>query len=79
MFLTDGEEVAEVKGNTVGQCLEQLVARFPRLKEWLYGKDGKLNNIVDIYVNMESAYPDELTRKVKDGDEIHIITAVAGG
>ncbi len=78
-YLTNGEEVAEVKGNNVGQCLEQLVARFPGLKEWLYGKDGKLNNIIDIYVNMESAYPDELTKPVKDGDEIHIITAVAGG
>ena len=45
----------------------------------MYGKDGGLNNFIDIYVNMESAYPEELTKTVKDGDEIHIITAVAGG
>jgi len=78
-YLTEGEEFVMVKGKNVGQCIEQLVVRFPGLKDWIYGKDGKLNNIVDIYVNMESAYPEELAKTVNDGDEIHIITAVAGG
>ncbi|MFC1920951.1 MoaD/ThiS family protein [Chloroflexota bacterium] len=78
-YLTDGLEMIEVQGSNVGQCLEQLVARFPEAREWLYGKDGKLNNYIDIYVNMESAYPEELARQVKDGDELHIIAQVAGG
>ena len=68
-----------MNGSTVGQCLEQVVARFPELKQWLFEKDGKLNRLVEIYVNMESSYPEELAKPVKDGDELHIIIIISGG
>jgi molybdopterin converting factor small subunit len=77
--LTNGQEVVEVSGSTVGQCLEQLVVQFPGLREWLFGKDGNLSNTIDVYVNLESAYPEELAKPVKDGDEVHIITFISGG
>ena len=77
--LTNDQEVVEVNGSTVGQCLEQLVAQFPELRKWLFGKNGKLSNLIDIYVNQESAYPEELAKPVKDGDEIHIIVIISGG
>ncbi len=77
--LTNDQDVVEVNGSTVGQCLEQLVARFPEVGKWLFGKDGKLNSLVDIYVNQESSYPEELAKPVKDGDELHIIVIIAGG
>jgi molybdopterin synthase sulfur carrier subunit len=76
---TDNQNVVEVNGNTVGQCLEQLVDRFPELKPWLFEKNGKLNRLVEIYVNMESSYPEELAKPVKDGDELHIIIIISGG
>jgi molybdopterin converting factor small subunit len=76
---TDDQDVVEVDGSTVGQCLEQLVARFPQIRRGLFGKDGKLLNYVDIYVNGESAYPEELAKPVKDGDELHLILMLAGG
>jgi hypothetical protein len=34
---------------------------------------------VEIYVNLESAYPDELARPVKNGDAISITLTIAGG
>ncbi|MFC1932815.1 MoaD/ThiS family protein [Chloroflexota bacterium] len=77
--LTNDQDVVEVNGSTVGQCLEQLVARFPELRNWLFEKDGKLNRLVDIYVNLESSYPAELAKPVKDGDELHIIVIISGG
>jgi molybdopterin converting factor small subunit len=77
--MTEGQEVLEVEGTTVGECLQQLVARFPDTRNWIFGKDGKLNDVLDIYVNLESSYPEELAMKVRDGDEIHIISQVAGG
>ncbi|MFC2070562.1 MoaD/ThiS family protein [Chloroflexota bacterium] len=77
--LTEGQEVLEVQGSNVGQCLEQLVARFPEVKTWLYDKDGKLQNFIEIYVNLMSAYPEELAKPVKDGDELHVVAQVAGG
>ena len=77
--LTEDQDVVEVNGNTVGECLRQLVARFPEVKNWVFEKNGNLNRLVDIYVNGESAYPDELAKMVKDGDELHIVVIIAGG
>ena len=77
--LTNDQDVVEVNGSTVGRCLEQLVARFPELRKWLFEKDGKLNRLVYIYVNLESSYPEELAKPVKDGDELHIIVIISGG
>ncbi|GAJ20888.1 unnamed protein product, partial [marine sediment metagenome] len=68
--LADGQAIVEVNGDTVGQCLEQLAARFPRLKKRLFEKDSALSRILEIYVNGESIYPDELATTVKDGDEL---------
>lgn len=76
---TDGQEIVEVEGNTVGACIEDLVERYPGLKEKLFDKKGILRNFIEIYLNMESAYPDELKRSTKDGDEIHIVILLAGG
>lgn len=76
---TGDRDVVEVNGSTVGECLENLVARFPEVKQGLFDKDGKLLNFVDVYVNGESAYPEELAKKVKDGDELHLVLIIAGG
>ena len=77
--LTNGQTVVEVNGNTVGQCFEQLVARFPKLKKRLFEKDDTLSRILEIYVNGESVYPDELATPVKDGDELHTVVLISGG
>ena len=76
---TDGLEIVEVEGGTVGDCLEQLVQQYPGMKEGLFDKKGKLLNVVEVYVNNESAYPEELAKSVKDGDEIQLILMLAGG
>jgi molybdopterin converting factor small subunit len=75
----DGLSSVQVEGKTVGQCLEQLVAQYPALKEPLFEKRGKLRNTIEIYVNLESAYPEELAKPVTDGDEVYITVMLAGG
>lgn len=76
---TNGLDVVEVEGNTVADCLGHLVKQFPDMEKAIFDKKGKLINIVEIYVNLESAYPDELAKQVKDGDEIHLTYMLAGG
>lgn len=76
---TNGLSKVEVEGKTVGECLDHLVKQYPALKEALFEKGNKLRNTMEIYVNLESAYPDELAKPVKDGDEIHITVMLAGG
>ena len=76
---TNGLEVVATEGNTVGECLSHLTKQFPGLEKALFAGKGKLLNTVEIYVNHASAYPNELARPVKDGDEIHLIYMIAGG
>jgi molybdopterin converting factor small subunit len=76
---TNGQEIIDVEGTTVGECLKDVVKKYPGMESSLFGKNGKLSNIVEIYVNLQSAYPNELAKQVKDGDEIHVTMMLAGG
>jgi molybdopterin converting factor small subunit len=76
---TDGQETIEVTGNTVGQCFKDLVGRFPALEKELFSKKNTLKSNLEVYLNGESAYPNELKRPVKDGDHIHLTVMLAGG
>ena len=76
---TNGQEIVEVEGATVGECLKNIIKTFPGLESALFDKKGKLNNVVEIYLNLQSAYPDELARQVTDGDEIHVTLMLSGG
>ncbi len=76
---TDGREVVTVEGATVGACIEDLLQQYPGLRDKLFDKKKVLRNFIEIYLNSESAYPDELKRPTQDGDEIHIVILLAGG
>lgn len=76
---TDGLDTVEVKGNNVGECLHGLIGQFPEMAGALFDRKGKLLNAVEIYINQKSAFPDELKKPVKDGDDIHITLMLAGG
>ena len=77
--LINNQATAEVNGTTVGECLADLVKQFPGIETKLFDKKGKLLNYVDIYVNLESSYPEELTKLVNDGDKLSITLMIAGG
>ncbi|MBM3166373.1 MAG: MoaD/ThiS family protein [Chloroflexi bacterium] len=74
-----GESVVEVSGHTVAECLGDLEAKFPGMKQQLLDEQGKLRSFYDICVNLQSSQTDPLSEPVKDGDELLIITVIAGG
>ena len=76
---TNGKGTIEVKGNTVGQCLNDLMQQFPDIGAKILNEKGKLFSHIDVFVNMESSYPEELTKSVKDGDELSITLMIGGG
>jgi molybdopterin converting factor small subunit len=76
---TNDQETVFVEGRTVGECLKQLIQLFPDMKSALFDEKGKLRNHIEIYVNAESAYPEELKKPVQDGDEVFITVMLAGG
>ncbi|MBU1341061.1 MAG: MoaD/ThiS family protein [Proteobacteria bacterium] len=76
---TNGQETIETQGTCVGEALHNFVAQYPGMKNELFDKKGALRHYIEIYLNKESAYPGELEKQLKDGDEIQIITFLAGG
>lgn len=75
----DDLESVEVSGQTVGECLQHLVRRYPQLASVLFDDHEKLHKTVEVYLNMQSTYPEELAKPTKSGDVIHITLLLAGG
>ncbi len=76
---TSNTETIEVEGKTVGECLGILMSSYPEIKNMLVDQNGKLHSYVGVYVNGQDAYPGEMNKRVEDGDEIHVLYALAGG
>ena len=76
---TEGKDILEVNGNTVGECIAELIALHPGIRNVILEHDGKLRNSLEIYVNLKNAHPHEMETPVQDGDRIHIALLLVGG
>jgi molybdopterin synthase sulfur carrier subunit len=78
--LTGDQEVVEATGANVGEILAALDARFPGLNERLCDEQGNVRRFVNIFLNDEDIrFLDNKNTPVKDGDELSIVPAIAGG
>jgi len=69
-----------VSGDTIGRVVEDLERRFPGIKERLCDEQGRVRRFVNIYVNGDDIrFLSSLDTAVKDGDEVAIVPAIAGG
>ncbi len=76
---TGGDATAAVDGGTVGEVLDSLYERYGELRSRI-AEDGGLRRFVNVYVGGEDIrFLDGLQTQVRDGDEITILPAVAGG
>ena len=74
------EHTVNVKGTTVGEAMNALVALYPDVRRHLYTEDGKLRSFVNLYVNDEDIrYLQKEDTAVKEGDNISIVPSIAGG
>jgi molybdopterin converting factor small subunit len=76
---TNNQQVVNVDGNTVGECLGHLVKQFPGIEKGIFDKQGQLLNYVYLFINGKASYPTDLAMPVKDGDELAIALLLAGG
>lgn len=78
--LTQDQEIVEVKAGSVSSALTELQERFPGIKERLVDDSGAVRRFVNVYVNEEDIrFLQNQQTTLKDGDEISIIPAIAGG
>ena len=78
--LTNNEELVETNAATIGDAIKELQSRFPGIAERLVDEKGEVRRFVNVYVNEEDIrFLKNQDTALKDGDEISIIPAIAGG
>ncbi len=80
--LADGKRVVDVGSSeghrTVGAAVRELTRRYPGLAPRLVDERGLQYPFVAIYLN-DIRFDDGFDTVVRDGDELAIVPAVAGG
>jgi molybdopterin synthase sulfur carrier subunit len=67
-------------GPSVGAIIDGLESQFPGMKDRLMDESGELRYFVNIYLNGEDVrFLEGTGTGTKEGDEISIVPAVAGG
>lgn len=78
--LTNDAELVEVEASTIGGAIDALQAQFPGIQERLMDESGEVRRFVNVYVNEEDIrFLQNRETPLKDGDEVSIIPAIAGG
>ncbi len=77
---TGGKDEISAEGASIQAVIENLEQHHPGLKERLLDDSGQLRRFVNVYLNGDDIrFLDQLNSKVKDGDDISIVPAIAGG
>ena len=76
---TKDQKTVEAEGTTLSAVISNLDSQYAGIGERLL-EDGALRRFINIYINDEDVrFLGSLDAKVKDGDSITILPAVAGG
>ena len=78
--LTQGAQEVSAAGSTVTELIDDLDANFIGIGARIKDESGSLRRFVNIYVNQEDIrFMDNRATVLKDGDEVAIVPAIAGG
>ncbi len=77
--ITQGNEEVEGKAGSIIELINDLDTRYPGIADRV-SEGGKVRRFVNIYVNEEDIrFLEAEQTPVKDGDEVSIVPAIAGG
>jgi sulfur-carrier protein len=78
--LTQNQEIVEADGTTIREVIESLERTYPGLKERICDDQNQIRRFVNVFLNDEDVrFLNETETKVKSGDEVSIVPAIAGG
>ena len=78
--LTNDQELVQAAGANIGELIDSLEQSYPGIKERLCDQNGNVRRFVNIFLNDEDIrFLDDKATAVKEGDEISIVPAIAGG
>lgn len=76
------QEKAEVEANakTVQDLIDELNRTYPGIKDRICDERGQIRRFVNIFLNEEDIrFLEKEKTPLKDGDEVSIVPAIAGG
>ncbi|HCF30162.1 MAG TPA: molybdopterin synthase sulfur carrier subunit [Cyanobacteria bacterium UBA11049] len=77
---TNNQATLDCSGNSVAELLESLEQSFPGIKSRLCDEQGQPRRFLNLYVNSEDIrFLEGTETPLKEGDEVSIVPAVAGG
>ncbi len=77
---TGGAKSVEGSGASLDELLTDLDGHYDGIRGRLVADDGALHRFVNVYVNDEDVrFTGGLTTALKDGDNVTVLPAVAGG
>lgn len=80
MKLTNNQAEISAEGETIADILNNLESQFAGIKERICEENGTPRRFINIYLNEEDIrFLEGEKTPIKDGDEISIIPAIAGG
>ena len=78
--LTSEQEVIELKASTVADAIAAMHARYNGIRDRILDSSGRIRGSVLVFVNEEDIrFLQNESTPLKDGDEISIVPAFAGG
>ncbi len=78
--VTKGAGEVQAKGETVALLLDDLERQYPGLRERLVEQSGEVRRFINIYVNEEDIrFLQGNKTALKEGDQVSIVPAIAGG
>jgi MoaD family protein len=77
---TNNQATIECSASNISELIDALEAACPGIKERLCDDKGQLRRFLNFYVNTEDIrFMQGKDTELKDGDEVSIVPAVAGG
>ncbi|MBD2436287.1 MoaD/ThiS family protein [Nostoc sp. FACHB-110] len=77
---TNNQATIECSGNNIFELFESLEKNCPGIKARLCDEKGQPRRFLNLYVNSEDIrFLEGIATQLKDGDEVSIVPAVAGG
>ena len=78
--LTRDQAEVQIAAKNVKELLSALDGQYPGIKDRLCDESGRVRRFVNIYLNEEDIrFLNQEATALKDGDEVSIVPAIAGG
>ena len=78
--LTQDKAEVEIKATSIHHLIQELDKSYPGIKQRICDEQGNLRRFVNVFLNEEDIrFLKKEQTPLKDGDEVSILPAIAGG